>query len=1655
MMATTGFSGATGAPGSPGSPPGSPRSRIHIIQPAERVKRFGIECVGPAGDGILFRAGEWKPGGEYIQKLIIRNVSTTVKKLKYKLPATRYFSMAYPEVIVLSPGMFQEIDVVFRPVEYAPYDDSIYMKMQDGPGSGGFHVPCGATIEKLILSTPFGVDLGWCPAYQTTATTFKLANTGEIDAPFRWEECPPFILEPSSGVIPMGKSIDVRVSIYPTDASVFVAQATCVVGEGADALIPEPIISSKISAICKHAYIVLSEEEINFGEVFSGTPADATTREVELRNNGVVPAEFELIRHESDKDEVFDITPRKGVIEAMSELSVKVKFHALAMGIQSLDRYTFKTPGGALTTLTCKGVSMPPKITLFKEMRSIGATASVDEYPEGSPANSVNFRDIELGKKESRLLFLKNDSNKASSFSIVADYAGVFQIEPQQGIIPALTQYCPIKIVFSPKEPINYYRRMFVLISDSQPLFFDIMGSGFIRAKGEIKEQRPAPIRHAHVQAYRNRLIDGIADLNPDQLDEINRENLGKREYFAQIGMQGTTTMAVSALKFPLTRTGETSRVAVAPAHEFFISLTDQGSNVVAVNRTMLDFGYTQYMSTSEPLAVNITNNTKGKVSVMWSMPRVHGDDRIDKDNGESKVGNEATRRLDAAEVISDPLAPVFHAEPFNVDINPGKTQQFKIYFKPKQSNRNYFSEIEAYVYFKNQRTFRLVDDATLTPPWCLPINCIGHTFGTGQLLAKGRMHGGSIRNGKLVFSNCYVNDAIYETIILTNSSNMPCVFQFKLGFDGRENDAGFDKPGTRGGRNDNNVFSVKPECGEIAAGGFVLVCVRFAPSETRKRYVQLLRCIINGDDGGKLLLEGIGDRPFVSCPELSHIRVPSYEDEFIGKAGLAQKNPIPDGFQGSLYMTPTCVGLSTTKTFIIKNSSRLPVRFVITLPPEAAGVLDIVPLKAILKGNEDLKLTVIFAPQVAIRYEFKIKIKTYPVGGVAPRILDARQIGIPDAPECLQSLRVLVIAPSSVGAVLFDPPRLTAEVRLVNTFEMKDIFIENVSDSDIQYSLLYATEFVPDTGSIYLPPPIVTKARPIYRNRGEAKNLGQDNDAELDHSLFCAYPSGVLPARSRKCITFTFYPTNAGLYEFLIHPTLIAIDRNTGKAVELSNDESALLRVSQADREERMVSATNRDDELFDEYSGESKLRNVPLMANITARAAFPTMVFEDIRTAEDMLVSDVEHLWQRFNFRTLNYDLSIPPTLEELKLYAESSPDLTKLHRYGFEFTPAVIGSPVQTVYIQVRNNGFLPTTFHCHLPNEKELDLEQWCDEDEPSEELNQVICIIEELKVFSFEPKEAMLQPGETVTLTLSYSHNYLKYNGLHRIPVMVTVDQGKMFYIDLVGRTLPPPANAQSMVSLFPSIDNVSSPMGLPTPMAGGTGGGGVGSAHGHPPPSAAVPHTGNIAASSLTIGSLATGSQHASNVIGPPNLVLYCPSADSNSSITEMSPVPIGLSHADAPLQRTEIVNVSGVDANYEIDTDPFFTLAQTNCEQPIIRIANPRGVVLARSSVYIEWYFLPVEAKMYEFTLTVNYTPIQTSTSNANFDSVESMLAPSRNQSPSRHRDTAMSRQSTAPDTAAGGGALAAMKKKKHMRKVSSLSKQQVMSCCCIIVSV
>ena len=336
-------------------------------------------------------------------------------------------------------------------------------------------------------------------------------------------------------------------------------------------------------------------------------------------------------------------------------------------------------------------------------------------YFDASPANFVNFRDLEVGSAEVRVLFLKNTTDKETTFCIAVDEEGVFEVEPKMGRIPALTQGIPIKVRFAPQRPINYYRRVTIRLEDALPLCYDVLGTGFIRAKGEIKEQRPAPLRFAHIMAYRNRAMAGLGGMNPDELDALYESNQASQHLFAQVGLAGTRGLSVAAIQNPLTRTGDTSRVTVAPAHEYFIDVTDTSCREMTLNKVGLDFAYTPFMTTSRAQTVILTNNTTGKVCVVWQLPLTHGAGGPDGEKSQAIV-RKSTNAFDPPPPES--RAPAFHIDPLEAEINPGKSYTFNVTFKPVQSNRNYFSEMEAFVFFKNQRTFRLVNDHTASPPW-------------------------------------------------------------------------------------------------------------------------------------------------------------------------------------------------------------------------------------------------------------------------------------------------------------------------------------------------------------------------------------------------------------------------------------------------------------------------------------------------------------------------------------------------------------------------------------------------------------------------------------------------------------------------------------------------------------------------------------------------------------------------------------------------------------------------------------------------------------------------------------------------------------------------------------------------------------------------
>lgn len=164
-----------------------PIDSIAILNRVEQQRHYGID----AGDAVRFDAGTWLPGGEHVKKITVKNVSRRSIKFKYELPTTKYFSMEFPTMITLSPGMQTVLDVVFRPLKIEEYDDFVTFLVHIIEGgvtasSGRFRLPVLARVAALSIVVPQGIDFGFCPTAETSEKKFVLRNNGQIDAVFDW-----------------------------------------------------------------------------------------------------------------------------------------------------------------------------------------------------------------------------------------------------------------------------------------------------------------------------------------------------------------------------------------------------------------------------------------------------------------------------------------------------------------------------------------------------------------------------------------------------------------------------------------------------------------------------------------------------------------------------------------------------------------------------------------------------------------------------------------------------------------------------------------------------------------------------------------------------------------------------------------------------------------------------------------------------------------------------------------------------------------------------------------------------------------------------------------------------------------------------------------------------------------------------------------------------------------------------------------------------------------------------------------------------------------------------------------------------------------------------------------------------------------------------
>ncbi|XP_022101804.1 cilia- and flagella-associated protein 65-like isoform X2 [Acanthaster planci] len=892
-----------------------------------KVKRYGIEVV----KGLTWRG--WEPGGEYTKNIILKNVNVKTQKLTYSSPSSRFFSTLYPEPIILSTGTSFSLPITFRPLEKNVYLDKIEFQTTEGV----FDIPIQAVLPQHDLSLPEHLDFGMCASMHNLQKTFELHNISELATRFAWLVSQPFVLEPSEGTLAPKAKCTILATFKPMSALVYETVAECRYGED---------LSHKktlrLEGIGKYPHLLASapgknpkamdnlsmENVISFGDVPIGTVSE---KSLLLYNLSPVAVPF-TIEHPSINtsiDTVFHCSQTNGIASSESLLQIPVKFQPQNVNEESVDYlHVHAIDKVSKTVVKLVGRCSGPQVSLGSKI--------------------LNYGLISTGQSGARSVDVINTSSVAAVFQFMIDSNGsAFKFSVHCGKIEANTTQT-ISVHFKPTHPINYYRRVTCVVQNQDALFLDLIGTC------HTELVKPAVLQPEHLTRFRVHLTRGFTVFPPEQLNEILKE--GK----LQLDDKGCLIhQEAESVETYLNQ--EDPEPAMAECFSDGCYGSTSKTLHVGVDSVQVDFGQCLNLGHIESKTVNVTNHTKGKMTVTWM----------------TDVSN------------------VFSVTPITCDIPPLKMTSFRISFKPGAPNQFFAVELEGYAFYKSMRDYRLVQDETFCPPWCLTVSAVGHTFQPNSETFLPKL---TLDAQKVVFPAVYSGDSFYKTILMTNNGSTPIHYMLPKG--------------------PSSTFQVKPTKG-LLRDKYQLLVVKTTPQQENMQQRHQLQFQLNDDS--------------------KHNRT----IELLGSSG--QPNILLDS-EGVLFLKPTCIGTSSQHSYVIRNVSRIPLQFTWKCSQEEEALISVEPKTGTILPNEIQAHVWTFTP----KEERKYVLKPYAY------VEDIRRKG--DMKRRKQ-FKLRVVGEGSMGEIKAEESTIDLSDVVIGKTVNRDLVILNNSKCNLHYQLFVDQE--------------------------------------------------------------------------------------------------------------------------------------------------------------------------------------------------------------------------------------------------------------------------------------------------------------------------------------------------------------------------------------------------------------------------------------------------------------------------------------------------------------------------------------------------------------------------------------------------------------------
>jgi len=1203
---------------------------------------------------------------------------------------------------------------------------------------------------NILSAIPDTIDFDFISIKTETMKSIYLNNFSEQNILFKIENAESFIFEPSGGIIPKKKKLEIKIKINPNLARVLVSNARIILENKYHKII-------KMSYVAKYPFLHINKQHLEFGSVQIGKSIE---KELILSNLESVPAQFTIEQKSVQPGKqpcIFYISDLSGNIPPKSNFLLKILYKPIFPLMNSHEIFCISTKGGNKLTFECKGTCRPLKTWVGTKC--------------------VNFKTVALGSQMKKLFRIYNDSDSPTEFQIYHDNSGAFFFDITEGIIPAKSNI-RINATFRPYETIMYYQRIFCFIKNHVVFPIDLFGSCH-----NLLTKTPL-MDYNKIELFRYKELKGVYFSRDAKINKIKRfDSLNKtNKTLSQFSHESDNIEVIDDFK-------EINKLNMKQPqlHKEMFWESNSPTRLISFDTDFIDFNFMNAGGVSEPFILKVNNNSNQDMNVKFIFDKpinlnnliqtiniFHSENTVfftqpeeqiiqRQSSAEFKVYFKPNKteyyfftnlpcqatiiNNDLTNTINDSANQLYKSRNKLININKNKLSEFGkeiLSHKNNESQKIEFPEnnlttknqkkslIKSYLTLggknkiaKNKEQLSLnIASGTMSnyinndiePPITLYLSMVGHSFPPGTQIFMPMFEFSPKK--EIFFPPTSINQSLYQSLKIQNKNDTPLFYKIR--------------------QDPLNIFRVHNKYGLIPANSFHLICLEFSPKETTV-YRFPLTIEFNHDISNTkvIMLNGLCTDPVIEI----------------------------EGVKNEMYFAPCYVGIKTKKSIIIKNISPIHIKVDIKIDKMNNGILEVD------ENNFDMDLNAIKKVEFSLIPQKNEEINAHVII-TAERIYDPSEenIGIYNPKNTknefekrIFSREINVLGLGSNGDIRIEPEKLEFGTVKVGFHKKLSFSIFNPTITNFYIKL------VPDfSGNI-----------PLDKGNGDEKSEKSDiikrrKDIKID------FMEGMLNSLCKKDISIQFEPITRVNLNFKIN--IYATDTiEESKKILIKKEKS--MEVKQGLDESDYI---RKNSEEIMEHKEELKCS-----LEISAKGDYPLIKIVDLRNN----VISPSKLWVDFNVDKANEELQKKLTDVEMN-YSNANTDkkisditqTLKLINFNFgkHFLPK-IKSEVQNldVFLTLKNEGGVLSEFYFKFPDDINIKREIWMDPVEPSSNDKIEYHVLKE-KIFTIEPKKSKLAPGECCNIRLRYS---IKEKGKHRLRVLFQVVNGKPLIFELLGETM--------------------------------------------------------------------------------------------------------------------------------------------------------------------------------------------------------------------------------------------------------------------------